>query len=89
MTTYIKDPDAVLDYCFDFSNLLESGEVIDEHTIIGPDGITVDSSSHTTTAVTFWLSGGSNLEHYSITCRIETSAGRIDDRTMIISVREK
>lgn len=97
---FTKDPDAVLDYVFDFAaatngtgstNYLESGETIST-AIIAPDaGITVDSSSITdsNTSVTVWLSGGTIDSEYDVTCRINTSANRTDDRTITISVKQK
>ena len=94
-----KDPNAVLDYKLDYANTrnggavknwLEVGETISTHTVIAPDGITVDSSSLTDNAssVTVWLSGGTVLISYLITVRIVTNLNRTDDRSFVVRVRE-
>lgn len=97
---FTKDPQAVLDYKFDWaalanghggSNWLAEGETISSHTITVASGLSVDSSalSDDDTAVTVWLSGGTAGNDYSVTCRITTSAGRTDERTITIQVRER
>lgn len=89
MTTYSKDPDASLQYGFDWSPWLNDGETILSHEIEATTGITVETSSATTTAVTVWLSGGTAGDRYRVTCRITTSAGQIDDRSFTVSVRDR
>lgn len=79
----------MLDYQFDWAAWLPDGDTISAHTVTADSGLAVGVTSATSTAVTVWLSGGLAQSAYRVTCRIETSAGRIDDRTMIISVREK
>lgn len=88
-TKYLKDPDAVLDYMFDWSDWLASGETITDHTITGETGITVDSSTESAGKVTVWLSGGTAGENYKVACKITTSAGRTDERTIWIKVVER
>jgi hypothetical protein len=98
--TKIKDPDAVLDYKFDWkaltngtgtSDWLAAAETISTKTITPSNGITVDSSalSDTNTSVTVWLSGGSAGSNYTVACKIVTSAGRTDERTMTIQCRNR
>ena len=97
---FIKDPDAVLDYVFDWkastngtgdSDWLAAGETISSHTIDADTGITVDSSAQTdiNTSVTVWLSGGTAGTAYAVRCEIVTSASRTDERTMRILVEER
>lgn len=99
-TRYLKDPDAVLDWKFDWKaltngsgpeNWLETGETIASHTVTAAAGLTVDSSSLTdgNTSVTVWLSGGTVRNGYDVTCHITTSNGRQDDRTIRIYVVER
>ena len=54
----LKDPSAVLDYVFDWTEWLATGETITDHTITADTGITVDSSTEDAGKVTVWLSGG-------------------------------
>lgn len=99
--TFIKDPDAVLDYQWDFAPLtnarpgaksdwLQSGETIDAATVTAEAGLTVDAHSISGgTAVTAWLSGGTAGNTYTVRCRINTSFNRIDDRSIEIVVKDR
>lgn len=100
--TYLKDPDATLDYKFDWANTtnggtvadwLASGETIASFVIDADTGITVASSSRTdtNTSVTVWLSGGTAGNTYAVRCEITTdnSTARKDERTIYIQVVER
>ena len=86
--SFVKDPDAVLDYEWDWSAWL-GVDTIASHTVTAATGLTVDTSEATTTAVTAWLSGGSVGASYAVTCHVVTAAGREDDRTATITVQER
>lgn len=85
---FVKDPDAVLDYEWDWAAWL-GADTIASHTVTAEAGLTVDSSEATTTAVTAWLSGGSVGMSYAVTCHVVTAAGREDDRTVTVTVMER
>jgi len=85
----LKDPSAVLDYVFDWTEWLATGETIDNYTITADTGITVDSSTEDTGKVTVWLSGGTAGINYKVACLITTTAGRTDERTIWIKVVER
>jgi len=85
----LKDPSAVLDYVFDWTEWLATGETITDHTITADTGITVDSSTESDGKVTVWLSGGTAGINYKVACLITTSAGRTDERTIWIKVVER
>ncbi len=103
--TFIKDPEAVLDYKFDWapltngsgdSNWLQAGETISTKTItvspaVAVTGLTVDSSAitDTSTSVTVWLSKGTDYTDYQVSCKIVTNAPRTDERTITICVRNR
>ena len=86
--SFVKDPNAVLDYEWDWSAWLGT-DTIASHTVTAATGLTVDSSTATSTAVTAWLSGGSVGASYAVTCHVVTAAGREDDRTVTITVQER
>lgn len=88
---FTKDPDAVLDYKFDWDSWLETGENITSRTITAASGITVDSSSITDSgkSVTVWLSDGTADANYSVACKVVTTSGRTDERTIYIRVRQR
>jgi hypothetical protein len=89
----LKDPSAVLDYVFDWrpdtKPWLATGETITDHTITADTGITVDSSTEDAGKVTVWLSGGTAGVNYKVACKITTSAGRTDERTIWIKVTNR
>lgn len=95
---FIKDPDAVLDYVFDWkastngtgdSDWLASGETISSHTVTVETGLTKDSDSESDGQVTVWLSGGTAGEDYDVSCEIVTSDSRTDERTVMVRVKER
>jgi len=85
----LKDPSAVLDYVFDWNEWLATGETITDHTITADTGITVDSSTESDGKVTVWLSGGTAGQNYKVACKIVTSGGRTDERTLWIRVVDR
>lgn len=96
MGTFIrtKDPQAVLDYTFNWGGAspgpwLQAGETISSVTFTVATGITKDSQSNTSTTATAWLSGGTAGEDYEVACKITTSQGRIDERTLTVRVRDR
>lgn len=90
MRTWDKDPQAVLDWAFDWTNWLATGETITgTPTITVESGLTKDSQSNTTTKVTVWLSGGTLATTYKVACRITTNQGRTDERTIGIRITDR
>jgi hypothetical protein len=85
----LKDPSAVLDYVFDWTEWLATVETITDHTITADTGITVDSSTESDGKVTVWLSGGTAGINYKVACLITTTAGRTDERTLWIRVVDR
>lgn len=89
MSVFVKDPNATLDFACDWSAWLQEDETIVTSEWLPPDGITAATESVTGGKAIVWLSGGTVGESYQVTNRITTSAGRIDDRTMTIRVRQR
>lgn len=99
--SFHKDPDAVLDYIMIWYTWLGSDRIASV-TVSADTGITVDSGLANTsvvtiddtdypiaTVVTVWLSGGTAGERYAVTVHIVTDAGREDDRSFEVSVKER
>jgi hypothetical protein len=89
MQTFTKDPDAILDYGFNWTGWLASGETIVSASWTIPTGITKTTDQVTTTHTVVWLSGGTVGKTYAIACKITTSAGRVDERTFRIYVSQR
>lgn len=89
--TFLKDPNAQLDYKFEWSDWLESGEVISSYSVTVSTGLTKVTDSKTNTSVTVWLSGGTVNTTYEVVCRITTNSNpaRTEDRTMTFKVMER
>lgn len=84
-----KDPDDVLDYQFDWSARLLSGEQIATVEILvdSASGLVVDSHAFSGSLVTTWLSGGIAGTNGSVTCRITTNQARTYDQSAILRIR--
>lgn len=91
MDTFTKDPAEVLDYTVDFALQLaeDGGDTISAHVVTPPAGITKMTDSHTTTAITAWLSAGTAGTNYPIVYRATTTAGRVYERTIQVKVRNR
>ena len=89
MDSVKKDPQAVLDYGFDWSDWLAVGETVSTSSWAVEAGITKDSDTNDSTTTTIWLSGGTAGEDYTVTNTIVTSASRTDERSIIVFVRER
>lgn len=92
-----KDPAAVLDYTIDWNAAstlggpwLASGETLSGGAVWTlPIGITKSSQNDTATASTIWLAGGTAGASYTITCKVTTIAGRTDERSFLVVVRQR
>lgn len=86
---YVKDPDATLDYTFDWTEKLAEDEEIAEPQIIIPDGMTLLYMEYSAKTVTVWLSGGILGYRHKITNRITTNQARTDDRSVVLKIAQK
>jgi len=89
LQNFDKDPDAVLDYAFNWTDWLESGETITSRVVTVSTGLTKNSDSESAGVVTIWLSGGTHGVDYLVACKITTSSSRIDERTANIRCRQR
>lgn len=89
----LKDPNSVLPFTCDWSAwLANEDDTAASATWIVPAGITQETSPAPTLdggKATVWLSGGTLGEEYLVTCRLTTTGGRVDDRTIQIKVRAR
>ncbi len=95
----LKDPDAVVDYTFDWNDgYLDAAssppETISTSTWAvdptpSPAELTVSSNSKTDTTATAFLSGGTVGRVYRVTNHVVTSGSRTDERTVMVRVEER
>lgn len=86
------DPQAVLDYRWDWSAWLDDGDTISGKTVTVASGdVTVNQGTiaSTGTTVTAWISGGTPGTAAQVVCHITTVGGRQDDRTLYLNVRNQ
>jgi hypothetical protein len=83
----LKDPDATLDYTFDWAEWL-GGDTISS-AVVTVTGGNKGATSNTPSAVTVWVSGGTAGQTITVACKITTSAGRIDERSFRLKVRAR
>jgi hypothetical protein len=85
MDKFVKDPAAVLDYTWDWSDYLVADERIATHEVLsGKEELVIDSTHANDTEVTAWISGGLLSQHVFVTCRIVTNQGRTEDRSIYV-----
>ena len=89
--SYTKDPDATLDWTFDWGPWLTTGEVLSTAAVTVPTdtGAIVKATTETVDpdgTVTVWLRGGTAGKSYDVVCRVTTNQGRTDERTIRIRV---
>ena len=86
----VKDPQAILDYSFDWgTNYLGTDTIASSTWSVSPSGpdITTHPNSHTDTIATVWMGGGTEGQSYILTNEIVTTAGRTDDRSITVVVK--
>ncbi|MGQ2942938.1 MAG: phage fiber-tail adaptor protein [Blastomonas fulva] len=87
-----KDPQAFLDYELDLvdKGCLAEGETVTDQAVTCPDtDITISQITQIGGVIRFWVAGGEAGTDYFATVQFTTSAGRIDQRTALIPVRER
>lgn len=86
---FIKAPTDVLDYEWDWSVWLPTGDTISTFEFTVEEGLTLETdpaSSNTTTSATVWIGGGTAGIIYTVTCQITTAAGRVAQNTQNVNV---
>lgn len=89
MITFTKDPDATLDYSIDWSAWLDSDVITASAWTLPPELSEAKTSTFTDSVATVWLAGGEVGETYEVRNRITTVLGRIDDRTLQITIAQR
>lgn len=83
------DPDALLDYGWDWSEWLGSDTITGHTVTVVSGGVTIANQAHDATSVTAWITGGTQGSFAGVTCHITTAGGRADDRTLTLAVRQR
>ena len=65
---------------------MPASDTIASVTFIGDVGLVLTNPSHTTTTATTFVSGGVVGSNMNLTCRIVTTGGRTDDRSITLKI---
>lgn len=94
-----KDPQARLDYGWNWAEWLAEGETIETSTwtisTITGDAAPLEldvangGATHDDTTTTVWLKGGTLGKRYTAVNHIATSQGREDDRTLPLDIKNR
>ena len=88
MKGFVKDPNATLDYSFDWGPWLDT-DTIDTSVWVVESPLVPTNETNDTTTTRVFLSGGTHGNKYLVTNRITTTGGLIDDRSFEIIVRNR
>ena len=85
-----KDPDALLDYVFLFSEWLAAGDSIIGHQCVVVSGSAVIQHSFIQegAAVVAVIGGGTSGETAEIRCSVFTAQGRVDIRRIYVKIKQ-
>lgn len=89
MSIFVKHPDAVLDFGFDWSDWLDTGETIEASSWTVPTGLTKVGESFSDTVTKIWLSGGTAGTEYTVVNTIETTESATEELksfTLIVDI---
>ncbi len=90
---FLKDPDARLDYRFDWSERLAGGLVLVASSwSVEPEGAgapAIETSAIDGAETVVWLSGGTAGRVYAVRNRITLSDGQIDERSLVFRVEQR
>lgn len=90
---YFKTPNAVKRYSIDWSDWLDLGETISGVTFAvtpvdaSPVVISGNTINTAGTGITFYAGGGVDKTNYSVIATMNSSGGQVDDRDILIIVR--
>lgn len=88
MQTIVESPGSHLDYTFDWSGWLPTGDTLQSAAWTAP-GLHISNTSITSTTATVFLDGLQNGESYEVTCMITTVGGRQDSRSILVNALQR
>lgn len=86
---YIKDPSARKPYGVDWTDWAIADDVLTGSTWTVPPGITNAGESLEGMLAVVWISGGTTGQKYTITNRVTTRDGVIDERSLTIRIKDR
>jgi hypothetical protein len=87
IAAFTKDPNSTIDFEIDWNQWL-NGDTVSVSTWEVPAAFTIQSEGVTSNVTRAFLTGGTAGSDYTITNRITTPGGRIEDRSVLVQVRQ-
>lgn len=87
MAVFYQDPQALLDYTFDWTAWLNADTISTSAWATSSD-LTIDHTTSTPTSATVWLKNGTAGITYKVRNTITTVNGRTEQRTFDLLVRD-
>ena len=87
--TIDKDPNATLDYSWDWSDWLDAVSDTLSAATVTSSGVTCAAATMASGVVTSMISGGTLGAMATVVCHVTTAAGRIDDRTITLRIVQR
>lgn len=87
-----KDPNDIADYTIDWSDGLDTGDVINGSTYSIVDTsptLAIQTSAFSDTTTTVWLTGGTAGDAAKLLNRITTLGGRTFDQTVTLKIKDR
>jgi hypothetical protein len=88
LASFVKDPQAVLDYTIDWSLWLADDLIVDSTWSVVGDVVLQDGVVYAS-ITQIWASGGTEGTLADLTNHVVTAAGREDDRTIRLLLRHQ
>jgi len=86
----LKDPQETIDYAFDWSDFLATGETISASSWTSSStSLALGTVAATTDTTAAFVSGGVNGDVYRLTNKITTNQTRIAERSVIVRVEDR
>jgi hypothetical protein len=89
MEAFIKDPNSIKDYTWDWTSDLGGDTVLAAQVTALPSDLTISAPTITSTHVSVNISGGVLGVKYRVTCRVSTNNSRTFDKLITILCQEE
>lgn len=87
--SFVHDPDAVLDYTIDWSDWLDGDTISTSVWAVASGTVTLATPVINGDLTQVWVSAATIDTVAAIRNRITTAAGRTDDRTLTLAIRQR
>ena len=83
-----KDPNAKLDYTINWTQWLDTDTITASGWKVSSPELIIESDSNTNISTTVWLSAGLVGQVYTVTNRISTALGRLQEQSFRLKIKE-